>query len=169
MAERTIIMGGKPKTLSGRELKVGDLAPDIELVGPDLAPVRLSSLRGKVVIVSTVTSLDTSVCDSETHRFNDEVTKFGDDVAVLTVSADLPYAMRRWATENAIDNVVLASDHRATAFGQAYGVLVEDLRLLARAVFVVDREGTIRYIQIRPNNGEEPDYDEVFEAVKALL
>ena len=169
MAERTVILGGKPKTLAGRELKVGDLAPDFELVAPDMSPVKLSDFRGKVVIISAVLSLDTGVCTTEARRFEDEAASLGDGVVVLTASMDVPYTMRRWVQENAVERVKLGSDHRTGAFAQAYGVLMPDVRLMARAVFVVDQKGILRYARVLPEVGTEPDYDEVIAAAKALL
>jgi thiol peroxidase len=169
MAKRTVILGGNPKVLLGRELKVGDPAPDFELVGPDLSPVKLSSFRGKVVIISAILSLDTSVCTNETHRFEDEAAQIGDDLVVLTVTMDVPYTMRRWVQENAIERVKVGSDHKTAAFGEAYGVLMGAMRMLARAVFVVDRQGVIRFIEVLPEVGKEPEYDRVMEAAKKLL
>ncbi len=169
MAERAVILGGKPQPLAGRALKVGDPAPDFVLVGPDLSPVKLSSYRGKVVIISAILSLDTSVCTTETHRFEDEAAQLGDGLAVLTVSMDVPYTMRRWIQENGIKYVKMGSDHKTAAFGEAYGVLMRDMRMLARAVFVVDKQGIIRHIEVLPEVGKEPNYDQVIEAAKALL
>ncbi|GAB4434940.1 MAG: thiol peroxidase [Anaerolineae bacterium] len=171
MAERTglVTRGGNPVTLLGNDLKVGDPAPDFALVGADMSLVKLSDYRGKVVIVAAVPSLETVVCSNETVRFEEEAESLGDDVAIITVSMDLPYAMKRWATENAIEHVVLASDHQAAAFGEAYGVLRADMRLLARAVYVIDRQGVVRYIQIVPEIGQEPDYAEVIQAAQRLI
>jgi thiol peroxidase len=171
MVERNglVTMGGKPVTLLGPELKPGDKAPGLTLVGNEMQPVRLEDFRGKVLIVSSVPSLDTKVCDIETRRFNSEAAKLANDVAVLTVSMDLPFAQKRWCGAAGIDRVITASDHRDAAFGTAWGVLVKDVRLLARAVFVVDRQGVIRYIQIVQEVGTEPDYAAVMEAVGKLM
>jgi thiol peroxidase len=113
--------------------------------------------------------LDTSVCDTEARRFNEEAAKLGPDVDIVAVSMDLPFAQKRWCGAAGIDRVRTLSDYRNAAFGEAYGVLIKELRLLARAVFVIDREGTIRYIQLVKEVGTEPDYDDVINAVKALL
>jgi thiol peroxidase len=171
MEERSeaVTMRGNPLTLIGRELNVGDSAPEIEVLDNDLSPVKLSSYRGKVCVVSTVPSLDTPVCDMETRRFNQEAANLGGDVAILTISTDLPFAQKRWCGAAGVDKVVTLSDHREAAFGEAYGVLIKELRLLARSVFVVDKEGTIRYIQLVKEIAEEPDYDAVIAAVKELI
>jgi thiol peroxidase len=162
-------MKGNPLTLAGTELKVGDVAPDLELLDNDLAPVKLSSFRGKVCIISTVPSLDTPVCDMETRRFNEEAGKLGNDVVILTISMDLPFAQKRWCGAAGVDKVVTLSAHRDAAFGEAYGVLIKELRLLARAVFVMDPKGSIQYIQLVKELTEEPDYGVVLDAVKKLL
>ena len=163
-----VSMGGNPVTLLGNELEVGDAAPDFTAVGNDLKPVRLSQFRGKVVVLAAVPSLDTPTCDLETRRFNAEAAKLGPDVVILTVSMDLPFAQKRWCGAAGVDRVVTVSDHRDASFGTAYGVLIKDLRLLARAVFVVDRQGVIRYIQLVKDVGTEPDYAPVLQAVGEL-
>ena len=169
--ERTglVTFGGNPVTLVGPELKVGDDAPDVEVVDNDLQPVRLSAYKGKVAIVAAVASLDTGTCDVETRRFNQEVGKLGDDVVVLTISMDLPFAQKRWCGAAGVETVKTFSDHRSAAFGEAWGVLMKELRLLARAVFVVDREGDITYVELLGEVGDEPDYDAALKAAKELL
>jgi thiol peroxidase len=171
MEERAgvITMKGNPLTLMGKELKVGDPAPDFEVLDNDLAPVRLSSFKGKVCVISAVPSLDTPVCDMETRRFNEEAGNLGSDVRILTISMDLPFAQKRWCGAAGVDKVITLSDHRDASFGTTYGVLIKELRLLGRAVFVLDREGTIRYIQIVREVTDEPDYDAVVEAVNQLF
>ena len=170
MTERVgaVIFGGKPAALLGNELKVGDAAPDFTAVGNDLKPVALSQLKGKVVVVASVPSLDTPTCDLETRRFNAEAVKLGPDVVILTVSMDLPFAQKRWCGAAGVDRVVTVSDHRDASFGIGYGVLLKDVRLLARAVFVLDRQGVIRYMQLVKETGTEPDYAPVLQAVKEL-
>ncbi len=170
MPERAnlVKMGGKPVTLLGSELKVGDTAPDFAAVGNDLKPVTLSQFKGQVVVISSVPSLDTPVCDMETRRFNTEAASLGPNVVILTVSMDLPFAQKRWCGATGVDRVVTVSDHREAAFGLAYGVLIKEVRLLARAVFVVDRDGIIRYIQFVKETGTEPDYAPVLAAVEEL-
>jgi thiol peroxidase len=170
MIERAgiITMKGNPLTIAGKELKVGDIAPDFEVLGNDLAPVKFSSFRGKVCVISSVPSLDTPVCDMETRRFNEEAGKLGADIRILTISMDLPFAQKRWCGAAGVDKVITLSDHRDASFGMAYGALIKELRLLARIVFVVDGEGVVRYIQVVKEQAEEPDYDAVLEAVNAL-
>jgi thiol peroxidase len=171
MEERNgaVTLRGNPLTLSGPEIKTGASAPDVELLDNDLKPVRLSAYRGKVVVVSSVPSLDTPVCDMETRRFNTEAAKLGDNVAILTVSTDLPFAQKRWCGAAGVDKVKTLSDHRETAFGQAYGVLIKELRLLARSIFVLDQKGVIQYVQHVKEVSQEPDYDAVLAAVRKLV
>ena len=164
-----VTMKGNPITLMGIEPQVGDRAPDFVAIDNDLNPVNFDSFRGKVCIISSVPSLDTPVCDMETRRFNDEAGRLGEDVEILTISMDLPFAQKRWCGAAGVDKVQTLSDHRDAAFGQAYGVLIKNLRLLARAVFVVDKEGTIRYIELVKEIASEPDYDSVLTAVKELV
>jgi thiol peroxidase len=161
-------MKGNPLTLIGTELRVGDPAPDFTAVGNDMNPVKFSDYRGKVCIVSSVPSLDTPVCDMETRRFNTEAGKLGQDVVVLTISMDLPFAQKRWCAAAGVENLTTVSDHRDAAFGTAWGVLIKELRLLARAVFVVDKGGTIRYPQLVKEIAEEPQYGPVLEAARKL-
>jgi thiol peroxidase len=164
-----ITMKGQPLTLLGKELKVGELAPDFEVLANDLSAVNLSAYQGKVCIISSVPSLDTPVCDTMTRRFNMEAASLGDDVVVLTISMDLPFAQSRWCGAADVDRVQTLSDHRDASFGMAFGVLIKELRLLARAVFVVDKEGVVRYIQIVYELTNEPDYGAVLKAVKEVL
>lgn len=165
---RTVTMKGNPLALAGKLVSVGDPAPDCELTANDMTPTKLSSYKGKVVILSAVPSLDTPVCDMETRRFNVEAGKLGDEVVVLTLSMDLPFAQKRWCGAAGVENVITLSDHRTGAFGTAFGVLIPALRLLARAVFVLDRQGVVRYIQIVDEIASEPDYNAVLDAVRAL-
>ena len=131
--------------------------------------MKFSSYRGNVCIVSAVPSLDTPVCDMETRRFNQEAENLGADIAILTVSMDLPFAQKRWCGAAGVGKVITLSDHRTAEFGIAYGILIKDLRLLARAVFVVDREGIIQYIDLVKEIADEPDYDAILSAVKRLV
>jgi thiol peroxidase len=163
-----ITMKGKPLTLVGNEVKLGQKAPDFEVIANDMSSVNLSSFKGKVCIICSVPSLDTSVCDIETRRFNEEAGKLGSDVVVLTISMDLPFAQKRWCGAAGVKNVQTLSDYREASFGKAYGVLIKELRLLARAVFVLDKDDTIRYIQIVKEVASEPNYEAALEAVKGL-
>lgn len=171
MEERTglITMMGNPLTLIGQEPKIKDKAPDFEVLNNDLSPVKLSSFQGKVCIISSVPSLDTPVCDMETRRFNEEAGNLGDDVVILTISMDLPFAQKRWCGAAGVDKVITLSDHRDAAFGESYGVLIKELRLLARAIFVVDPAGVLHYVQLVKEVTKEPDYDAVLNAVKELI
>lgn len=171
MSERTgvITFKGGPLTLVGNEAVVGQEAADFEVLGNDLTPVKLSSFRGKVCVISSVPSLDTHVCDVQTRRFNEEAGRLGNDVVVLTISMDLPFAQGRWCGAAGVDNVVTLSDHRNGAFGEAFGLLIKELRLLARAVYVIDEEGVIIYSQVVPEVTDEPDYDAALAAVSELV
>ncbi|HIJ53562.1 MAG TPA: thiol peroxidase [Planctomycetes bacterium] len=164
--EAVVTMKGSSLTLVGTKVEVGDSAPDFEVVANDLSPVKFGSFRGKICIISSVPSLDTPVCDTMTRRFNQEAGNLGDDVVVLTISMDLPFAQTRWCGAADVKNVQTLSDHRDASFGNAFGVLIKELRLLARAVFVVDKEGIVRYVQIVSELTNEPDYEAVLQAVK---
>lgn len=171
MSERTgiITFKGNPFTLLGPELKAGDRAPDFTVVDTGLAPVTLASYTGKIKVISAVPSLDTPVCDTETRRFNQEAAALPDNVVVLTISLDLPFAQKRWCGASGIDRVTTLSDYQERSFAAAYGVLIKELKLLARAIFVIDASDTIRYIQVVPEVTSEPDYAAVVAAVKSLL
>jgi len=171
MQERkgVITIHGNPLTLIGNPVKEGDKAPDFTVLDNDLNPVNLSAYKGKVCVISSVPSLDTPVCDMETRRFNTEAGKLSDDVVILTVSMDLPFAQKRWCGAAGVTKVKTLSDHRDASFGNAYGVLIKELRLLARAVFVVDRKGTVRYVELVKEVTTEPNYDAVLQAVKKLV
>ena len=171
MAERlgAVTMKGNPLTLVGNEVHAGEVAPDFTAIDTDLQPVSLSVFRGKTVVIASVPSLDTSVCDIETRRFNQEAAGLGKDVQILTLSMDLPFAQKRWCGAAGITGLRTLSDHRDAAFGNAYGVLIKELRLLARTVFVVDRKGVIRYIQVVKELATEPDYAAVLDAVRKAV
>ncbi len=170
-ATATVTLKGNPVTLVGNDVAVGQSAPDCTLVANDLSEFKLSSLKGKKVILSVVPSLDTAVCDLQTKRFNKEATALGSDVVVLTISMDLPFAQKRWCGAAGVDRVKTLSDHREAAFGKAYGVLISGgplSRILARAIFVVDAKGVLRYKQIVPEITTEPKYEEALAALKKL-
>ena len=164
--QNSVTFQGNPLTLTSNSPKVGDVAPDFEALSNDLSPVKLSSLQGKIRVICSVPSLDTPVCDTEIRTFNECAVSLSDDVVVLAISMDLPFAQQRWCGAADIKNVQTLSDHRDAAFGTAYGVMIKELRLLARAVFVVDKAGVIRYIQIVDELTNEPDYDAALKAVK---
>ena len=172
MSERkgAVTFKANPLTLLGEEVKQGDQLPEVALLANDLSEVKLSSYRGKVLVLISVPSLDTPVCDVETKRFNDEAAKLaGKGVEFVTVSMDLPFAQARWCQANRADNIKSVSDHREAAFGNKMGVLIKELRLLARAVWVVDKDGKVGYFQLVKEVADEPDYDSVLSAVKGLL
>ena len=171
MSERTgiVTVQGNPVTLTGAPLNEGDKAPDFTALNNSLEPVGLQSFAGKVVVLASLGSLDTATCDVETRRFNEEAASLGDDVRIVPLSMDLPFAQARWCGAAGVDKVTTLSDHRDASFGEAYGVLIKELRLLARAVFVVDREGVIRHSQIVPELADEPDYEAALAAVKGAL
>lgn len=164
----TVTMKGDPVTLIGNDVQVGQSAPNCTLTANDLSDFQLSSLKGKKVILSVVPSLDTAVCELQTKRFNQESANLGNDVAIVTISMDLPFAQKRWCEATGSDQIQTLSDYRNATFGEAYGVLIKDLRLLARAIFVVDSNGVLQYKQIVSEITNEPNYEEVIEAVKKL-
>ena len=170
MVERKglITMRGNPLTLVGNEVKVGGLAPDFEALANDLSTVKFSSYRGKICIVTSVPSLDTPVCDTETRKFNEEASRLGSDIVILTLSMDLPFAQKRWCSAAGVDKVHTLSDHRDASFGTSYGVLIKELRLLARAVFLIDRKGMIQYIELIKELTKEPDYGAILTALKKM-
>ena len=163
-----ITFKGNPMTLLGPEVKVGDKAPDFRVVDTGLAPVTLADFAGKVKIISAVPSLDTPVCDTETRRFNQEAAGLPGNVVVLTVSLDLPFAQKRWCAAAGIDKVRTLSDYQDRSFASAYGVLIKELKLLSRSVFVVDGSDTVRYVQHVKEVTQEPDYAAVLSAAKSL-
>lgn len=171
MSERTgvITFKGDPLTLVGNEVSVGQDAPDFTASANDLSAKGLSDYQGKVVVLVSVPSLDTPVCDTEVRRFNDEATKLGDQVAVVTVSMDLPFAQARWCGAAGVEAVETLSDYKDRSFGEAYGLMIKELGLLTRAVLVVDKDGKVTYQEIVPEVTNEPDYDKALEAIKAAI
>ncbi|ANF48398.1 thiol peroxidase [Priestia megaterium] len=156
---------GNDVTLLGNQVKVGDKAPNFTVLANDLSEVTLDSTKGSVRLISVVPSIDTGVCDAQTRRFNEEAAKL-DNVKVLTVSVDLPFAQKRWCGANGIDNVQTLSDHRDLSFGEAYGVAIQELRLLARSIFVVDSNDNVTYVEYLPEVTEHPNYEAAIEAAK---
>lgn len=163
-----VTLKGNSFTLLGPSLHEGDQAPDFEVVGTDMKPVRLADTSGNIRVFSVLPSLDTPVCDSQTRRFNKEASQLP-DVQIYTVSMDLPFAQSRWCSAAGIDGLVMLSDHRSGSFGLHYGTLIKELRLDSRAVFVVDKEDTIRYVEYVPEVGEHPNYEAVLDATRRLL
>lgn len=169
MAERThaATFKGNPVTLVGSEIKVGEQAPHFKLVGKDLADIECASFHGKVRVVSVAPSIDTPICAIQTRTFNKEAVSLSEDVVILSVSLDLPFALARFCAAEGIDRVIMASDYKYRSFGEAYGVYLRELGLLTRAVFVIDRAEKIVHAQYVPEVTQEPDYAAVLEAVKA--
>ena len=164
-----ITLKGNKFTLTGPELKAGDKAPDFTLVGQDLKEVTLKDFSGKIKLISVAVSLDTGVCDSQLRRFNEQAVSLGKDVVVLNVTMDLPFAIKRFCSSAGIDRVTSLSDHKDASFGENYGVLIKDLRLLARAIFVVDSRDTIAYAEIVPEATDSVDFEGSLKAVKELV
>lgn len=165
---QTVLFGGQPRTLAGPRLQPGDKAPDFRCVDPDLNVVTLADTRGRVRIFASVPSLDTGVCNKEAHTFNQRALEIP-GVSIYVVSMDLPFALRRWCGQLEDRRLITLSDHREASFGRNWGVLIEDVRLLARAVFVVDADDVIRYVQVVEQTASEPDYDAALAAVRQLL
>jgi thiol peroxidase len=169
MDTKTVTMHGNPLRLIGNMPTIGEKVPDCTLVNGSLEEVELSSFLGKVCIIASVPSLDTSVCSTMTHTFSQKIGSMGDEVVFITVSMDLPFAQARWCGAEGVENAEVLSDYRYAQFGQGYGVLLEGLRLLSRAVFVADKEGIIRYEQLVGEIADEPDYEAVLDAAQALI
>jgi len=165
--ERTTTMKGNPLTLSGPELQVGQPAPEFSAVDTGLQPVTLASSAGHVRIFSVVPSLDTPVCDMQTKRFNEEASKLP-SVEILTISMDLPFAMKRWCGAMGVDKVKMISDHRSGSFGESYGTLIKDLRIESRAIFVVDKENVVRHAEYVKEVADHPNYDAALSVAKEL-
>jgi len=171
MTERgnAVTFKGNPVTLAGPEIKAGDHAPHFKLVGNDLADIECKSFQGKVRVLSVAPSLDTPVCAMQTRTFNKEAAGLSEDVVILSVSLDLPFALKRFCGAEGIDRALTASDYKYRDFGEAYGVLIRELGLLTRAVFVINREGKVIHAEYVPEVTSEPDYAAAFAAVKTAL
>jgi thioredoxin-dependent peroxiredoxin len=161
-------MGGNIITLIGKKPEVGEKAPDFIVLDNDLMPKNLNDFSGKTKLISVVPSLDTKVCDMQTRKFNEEAANFDDDVIVLTISMDLPFAQKRWCGNAGIDRVFTLSDHRYASFGENYGMLIEELRLLNRGIFIIDKNDVIRYSEVVEENHNHPDYDAALEVLRSV-
>ncbi|TRO78928.1 thiol peroxidase [Trichloromonas acetexigens] len=164
-----ITFKGNPMTLLGPELKIGAAAPEFKVVDNGLQPVTLADSQGQVRVITVVPSLDTPVCDTMTRKFNEEAAKLPENVVVYTVSLDLPFAQKRWCGNAGIEKVKTLSDYQERSFGLNYGLLIDELKLLARAVLVIDQKGTIAYQEIVKEVTAEPDYTAALAAARALL
>lgn len=160
-------MRGKPLTLVGPELKAGDKAPNFDAVSDALQPVNLEGTGKAVRIFSVVPSLDTPVCDAQTKRFNEEAAKLP-DVQIYTVSMDLPFAQKRWCGAFGIDKVKMLSDHKTGSFGEHYGTMIKELRIESRAIFVLDKDNTIKHVEYVKEVAEHPNYDAALTAARSL-
>lgn len=170
MEKRTgiITMGGNPMTLLGKEIKIGDKAPDFTVLTNDLSNFSLKDVEGKVKIISVVPSVDTGVCELQTTTFNEEAAKL-EDVVILTISVDLPFAQKRFCSAKGIDKVITLSDHKDLSFGLNYGFAIEELRLLARGIVILDKENIVRYVEYVNEVTNHPNYDKAVEEAKKLL
>ena len=164
-----VTVKGNQVTLIGSEVKVGNKAPDFTVLDGDLKEVRLGDFAGKIKVISVSASLDTPVCDMQARRFNQETAQLPDDVVILNITMDLPFAISRFCTTAGIDKIKALSDHRDASFGNAYGVLIKELRLLARSIFIIDKDDVIRYIEIVPELTHHPDYDKALKTVKKII
>lgn len=171
MMERknSVTFKGNPVTILGEEVKVGDKAKDFTVLATNLEEVKLSDYAGKIVVISVFPSVDTGVCALQATRFNQEAAKFPSDVQLLTVSADLPFALGRFCADKGIENALTGSDHKELDFGLKYGFVIKELRLLTRGTVIVDRDGTVKYVEYVPEVTEHPDYDKVLETLKTLV
>ena len=164
-----VTVSGNTVTLVGPELKVGDKAPAFIVLDKDLKEVSLKDFTGKIKLISVTPSLDTPVCDIQARRFNQTAAALPDDVIVLNISMDLPFAIARFCTNAGIDKIKVLSDHNYASFGNTYGVLIKELRLLARSIFIIDRDEIIKYIEIVPEITSHPDYEKAIEMVRKII
>ncbi|MBN2651039.1 MAG: thiol peroxidase [Spirochaetales bacterium] len=161
-------MGGNPITLVGNEVAVGANVSDFSVVDNNLAEKKLSDYGDKIKLISVVPSLDTSVCDLQTKRFNQEAGKLGSDIVILTISMDLPFAQKRWCGAAGVENLETLSDYNKADFGNKFGVLIKELRLLNRSIFILDKNNTVIYQEIVTENTQHPDYDKVLDFLKSM-
>ena len=160
---------GNPLTLIGTEKKIGEKADNFTVLDKELKEISLKDFTGKIKLISVTPSLDTPVCDIQARRFNQEAAKLPDDVVIMNISMDLPFAISKFCTTAGIDKVKAYSDHRDASFGNAYGVLIKELRLLARSIFIIDRDDTIRYIELVRELSQHPDYDKALAELRKLI
>lgn len=163
-----VTMGGNPVTLLGPEIKVGDRAPEFTVLTNDLKPYTLKDAGDQVKIISVVPSVDTGVCQIQTTRFNKEADQL-DDTIVLTISADLPFALKKFCSAQEIDKVITLSDHKDLSFGMNYGFAIEELRLLSRGIVVLDKDNIVQYVEYVPEVTDHPNYDKALEEAKKLI
>ncbi|MBX7138029.1 MAG: thiol peroxidase [Oligoflexia bacterium] len=163
---KNITFKGNKLTVTGTEIREGQKIPAFTVVGTDMSDITLERFKGKTVVISTVPSLDTPVCSVETKRFNAEAQKLSSDIAILTISLDLPFAQQRWCGAEGVENVTVASDYKYRQVGEALGVYIKEMGLLARAIFVVGKDSVVRYVEYVPAISDEPQYSAALEAAK---
>lgn len=168
MSNKKITMGGNPLTLKGKAIEVGDKAPMFSALNNKLEPVNTKDFHGKIIVISAFPSVDTGVCSAQLHHFNKDATNLGDDVIVVSISCDLPFALGRFCGAEGINNVITLSDHKDLDFASKYGFLIKELRLLSRGVVVIDKEGIVKYVEYVSELTNEPDYQEALKAIKKL-
>lgn len=165
---KNITFQGNPLTINGSEIKVGDKAPEISVTGTDMRDISWADFADKIVVLSVVPSIDTPTCQLQTKRFNKEATTLGSDVAILTVSMDLPFAQKRWCGAEGVSNMTTASDYKHRSFGESFGTLIKEMGLLARAVFVIDKNRIVRHVEYVASISDEPNYDLALKAVATI-
>lgn len=163
-----VTMKGNPVTLLGKEIKIGDQAPDFTVIKTDSSPYNLKDAGSSIKIISVVPSLDTGTCELQTITFNEAAAELG-DVVILTISVDLPFAQKRFCGAHGIDKVITLSDHRELSFGLNYGFVIEELRLLTRGVVILDKDNVVKYVEYVKEVGTHPDYEKVLEEVEKLI
>ncbi len=164
---KNITMGGNPIALLGTEVKVGDIAADFTVLDMDQSNVSLSDAKGKTVIISVVPSVDTSVCAFQTRRFNQMASEL-DNTVIYTISVDLPFALERFCAAEGIDNIKVLSDHKSLDFGNKYGFVIEEARLLSRGIVIVDADGIVQYVEYVKEVSNHPDYEKALEAARSI-
>ena len=165
----TVTFKGTPMALEGRGVKVGDTLPDVQVAKGDLSLMNIADTKGTVRLISIVPSLDTKVCEQQTHYLSEKNNGLDKHVQMITISVDTPFAQGRFAKEAKINNVTFLSDYRGGDFGKTSGLLVKDPHILARSVMVVDKDNVIRYLQVTPELAQLPDMEAAFQAANALV
>lgn len=168
MSDRKITVAGNPFTLKGNSIEVGDKAPNFAALNSNMELFHLKELQGKTVIVTPFTSIDTGVCSAQLHHFNKDATNLGDNVVVVSISCDLPFALGRFCGAEGINNVITLSDHKDLDFASKYGFLIKELRLLSRGVVIIDKEGIVQYVEYVSENTNEPNYQDAIKALKKI-
>lgn len=167
--ENVVTLGGNPVTLLGKEIKTGDKAPEFTAIKTDNSNITLGDLQNKIKIISVVPSVDTGVCELQTINFNETATELGEDVIVVTISMDLPFAQKRFCGAHGINDSIVVSDHKDASFGLNYGFLMEESRLLSRGVVIIDRKDIVQYVEYVSETSNHPNYDKAIEEAKKLV